>query len=63
MGVRNKHSVCNCSCTVHLQYIPIWAILGLAIMIAGCATFALSVRRLLPCMHLKSAAPCLAALQ
>ncbi|CAL8472073.1 g11615 [Coccomyxa elongata] len=29
-------------CTVHLQYIPIWAILGLAIMVAGCATFALS---------------------
>ena len=33
------------SCTLHLQYIPFWALLGLAVMIAGCATFAFAVGR------------------
>ena len=31
------------SCTVHLQYVPFWALLGLAIMIAGCAVFSIAV--------------------
>ena len=31
------------SCTVHLQYVPFWALLGLAIMIAGCAVFSVAV--------------------
>ncbi len=32
-----------CSCTVHLQYVPFWAMLGLAIMIAGCVLFSIAV--------------------
>ena len=33
------------SCTLHLQYIPFWALLGLAVMVAGCGTFGFAVRR------------------
>ena len=28
---------------MHLQYVPFWALLGLAIMIAGCAVFSTAV--------------------
>lgn len=39
-----------CSCTVHLQYVPFWALLGLALMIAGCAVFSIAVSaHALPC--------------
>ena len=30
-------SVVARSCTVHLQYVPFWALLGLVIMLVGCA--------------------------
>ena len=31
------------SCTLHLQYVPFWALLGLAVMVAGCGTFGFAV--------------------
>ena len=37
-----------CSCTVHLQYVPFWALLGLALMLAGCAVFSTAVSPKLP---------------
>jgi hypothetical protein len=40
------HECCPCSCTLHLQYVPVWALLGLIVMIAGCATFGVAVRAL-----------------